>query len=341
MQNVLLSICISSYNKGNMCAQLVKNLLTIADDRFDIFICDDCSDDDTVQILRQIESPKVIIMQNEKNVGPCKNWYKTIDCGDGKYILQVLDRDDVDVSMISDILDLLEENVIGAGYIGKSVMSLEGSERRGKFAIYPKGKAAFLAMAGVPIHPTGFLVNKRVWSKLHFRKFFDQDEKYGIYPHSYVLGIIATKQNMLYMPVSFYTYVYKGENKRSAFYQKSHNKNYWWLPDNVIKTTNQLILYLYHFADDEYKEEFIVRRVKDGIIRATRGYKAATSDVLEMEHYGMETHKVSKVEMLNISIKYYFIFMHVLDKLNIKSKKMKRKLNRVWMENLKDLVKFI
>lgn len=341
MQNVLLSICISSYNKGNMCARLVKNLLTIEDNRFNIFICDDCSEENTLQILHQIESPKVYLVQNEKNVGACKNWYKTIDCGDGKYILQVLDRDDIDVSTIPDILDLLEDCAIGAGYIGKTVIDLAGSERRGKFAIYPKGKRAFLAMAGVPVHPTGFLVSKEIWDKLSFEKFFDQDVKYGIYPHSYVLGIIAAKQNMLYMPVLFHTYRYRDENKRSAFYQKNNQKNYWWLPDNVMKTANRLILYLYHYAGDEYKEEFVVKRAEEGLIRATRNYKYTVSDPLEMEHYGLEANDVSRIELFGISIKYYLVFKHILSKLDIRSKRMRRKWNKIWMENFEYIVKLI
>ena len=338
MQNVLLSICISSYNKGNKCVRLVQNLLTVTDDRFNVFICDDCSDEDTFQKLQTLQSSKVILVRNEKNVGPCKNWYKTIDCGDGKYVLQVLDRDDIDVKAIPSILDILENHSIGAGYIGKAAINLTRNNRGGNYAICQKGKEAFLAMGGVPIHPTGFLISKIVWDKGCFKKFFYQDEKYGIYPHSYILGIIAAKRNMLYMPIPFYTYAYKGENKRSAFYQKINNKDYWWLPNNVMKTANQLMLYLYHFADDGYKEEFIIKRLQEGLIRATRGYKAAVSDSGEMEHYGMETHEVSKMELLTISTKYYFIFRYILNKLGIQDKGIRKKLNKVWIENYKSLI---
>lgn len=338
MQDVLLSICISSYQKGSRCIQLVQDLLAVKDNRFNVFICDDCSDDDTVQKLCKLQDDKMILIRNEKNVGPCKNWYNTIDCGDGKYILQVLDRDDINIDMIPIILDVLEEGVIGAGYIGNSAINSVQHGHKGRFALCQKGEEAFLAMAGVPIHPTGFLVRKAVWKRGHFKKFFYQDEKYGIYPHSYVMGIIAAKQNMLYMPVSFCTYEYKGENKRSRFYQNFDKKNYWWLPDNVIKTANQLILYLYHVADDRYREEFVIRRVQEGLVRATRGYWAAITDVNEMEHYGVGTHNVSKWELLIISAKYYFIFKHVLDKLNLQSKGMKKRVNRIWMEHVKSLM---
>lgn len=338
MRNVLLSICISSYKKGNRCTQLVRNLLTVMDDRFNIFICDDCSDSDTVRNLRELQSSKVALVRNENNLGPCKNWYRTIDCGNGEYILQVLDRDDIDVGVIRDVLNILEKHPVGAGYIGKSAINSVRRQRGEKFTVCRKGEEAFLAMAGVPIHPTGFLVNRTVWERGNFKKFFEESEKYGIYPHSYVMGIIAAKQNMLYMPASFCTYEYKGENKRSGFYQNFDKKNYWWLPDNIIKTANQLILYLYHAPDEDYRDEFVIRRTREGLVRATRGYRAAITDVNEMKHYGVETHNVSKWELLIISVKYYFIFKHVLKKLDLQSGDIKKRVNRIWAENIKSMM---
>lgn len=341
MRDVLLSICISSYNKGSRCTQLVRDLLSITDNRFNIFICDDCSDNATVQKLCELQGGRVVLIRNKKNEGPCKNWYKTIDCGNGKYILQVLDRDDINADMIPIILDALEKSSSGAGYIGKSVINLVQNRKKGRFAIYQKGKEAFLAMAGIPIHPTGFLISKETWKQGQFKKFFYQDEKYGIYPHSYVLGITAAKQDMFYMPVSFCTYKYRGENGRSAFYQKTGQENFWWLPDHVMQTANQLILYLYHIADEEFKEEFVIRRWQEGLVRATRGYRATVMDKNEMEHYGVDTHDVSGWELIAISVKYYFVFKFVLNKLHLRNRDIKKQINRIWIEHLKTLLELI
>ena len=97
MEEVLLSICISSYNRGDKCQQLVNRILTLEDDRYNIFLCDDYSDEDTRLKLRSLVSQKVTLIQNEGNIGPCPNWFQTIDSGNGRYILHVLDRDDIDV----------------------------------------------------------------------------------------------------------------------------------------------------------------------------------------------------------------------------------------------------
>ena len=167
MSKILLSICISSYNKGERCCKLVKNILSIRDERYNIYICDDSSDEDTLVKIKSIHEDKVNVLINRQNLGPCKNWFQTIDCGDGEYILHVLDRDDIEVKRIEEILDILENNTIGGGYIGTSAIHCL-NEHCGKkhYDILNHGEQAFVSMAGVPIHPTGFLVllsRREVW----------------------------------------------------------------------------------------------------------------------------------------------------------------------------------
>lgn len=336
MNDILLSICISSYNKGAKCCQLVRKILAIKDNRYNVFICDDCSTEETLQNLHSLHSSKVTLVRNRKNVGPCKNWFKTIDCGNGKYILQVMDRDDINVDNLVKILDLLEKHTVGAGYIGKSAMKLD--KKKENLVIYNKGREAFLTMAGVPVHPTGFLINRMQWKKGNYQKFFYQYQKYGIYPHSYVLGRVAVQSDMLYMPVSFCSYVYAGENRKSIFYEKIKSKDYWWLPDSVMRTANQLILYLYKFADDEYKKDFVCRRFQDGLYRATLGYKGTASNSLEMAHYGLSTQYVSNTELFFISLKYLFVFTYVQKKLRCQVKNIRKELIKIWVTNLKDII---
>ena len=68
MSEILLSICISSYNRGSKCVRLVEKILTVEDDRYNIFICDDCSNKDTIEKLKNLRSSKVFLIQNKKNV---------------------------------------------------------------------------------------------------------------------------------------------------------------------------------------------------------------------------------------------------------------------------------
>ena len=240
----------------------------------------------------------------------------------------------IDTDYVSTILDILEQNSVGAGYFGRSAISpVEGIEKQRNFAICKKGKEAFLMM-GIPIHPTGFFVERKTWKRGNFKKFFYESEKYGIYPHAYALGIIAAKRDVIYSPIPFYKFMYRGDNRRSRFYEKRKVKDYWWLPDVVMKTDNQLILYLSQFADDEYKEEFICRRFRHGLYRATLLYRRVEANVLDMERYGLEIRNVPQWELLLGSLKYRIVFQYILEKLQMKED-MKHQIYRIWYENIK------
>lgn len=339
MEEILLSICISSYNRGSKCVQLIKKILSLQDERFNIFVCDDCSEGDTVKELKKLVNSKVFFIQNKENIGACKNWYNTIDCGTGKYILHVLDRDDLYVDKLKLVLDILENNNIGAGYFGKTAMYLaEGIDRQPLYSICKKGREAFLTMAGVAVHPTGFIVERKAWKQGQFKKFFYQSDKYGIYPHSYVLSELAVKKNLLFSPIPFYYMAYRASNNVSRFYEKDDKKEYWWMPNSVIKTDSCLMLYCYRLAENAYREEFICRRFRDGLNRATFLYKKISENQEEMEHYGFCASAISPLKLLLASIKYQIVFSHLFKKLDIKNKNIKNKLITVWLTNLKIII---
>ncbi len=342
MNNILLSICISSYNHGDKCVQLVKRIQSIQDERYNIFVQDDGSDDETQKQLNLLAGSGVTVIRNKTNIGPCKNWFKTISSGTGKYILHVLDRDTIAVNYLRMILDILEKNNVGGGYIGKSKMyPIEELDRKVGYVICNKGREAFLTMAGVPIHPTGFLVQRQAWINGDFKKFFYKQEKYGIYPHSYVLGELSVECDMMFSPIRFCSYKYRGSNRVSRFYEKNHNKEYWWLPDSVIKTDNQLMLYLSKIADCSYKEEFICRRFKMALDRATFGFKKAMANKEEMEHYGFKATYISGWKLLQISIKYRQVFTHLLKKMDVAEGRSCKRLDDIWMDNLKSIFRDI
>lgn len=342
MNNILLSICISSYNHGDKCVQLVERILSIKDERYNIFIQDDGSDNETQEKLNRLVDAGVTVLRNEVNLGPCKNWFKTISSGTGEYILHILDRDTIAVNYLPMILNFLEKNHVGGGYFGKSKMyPVKEVDKKVGYAICNKGREAFLTMAGVPIHPTGFFVQRQAWISGDFKKFFYKQDKYGIYPHSYVLGELSVKNDMMFSPIRFCSYEYRGSNRVSRFYEKNLNKDYWWLPDSVIKTDNQLMLYLSQIAECSYKEEFICKRFAMALDRATFGFKRASANKEEMAHYGFKATYISGWKLLWISIKYRQVFIHLLKKMNVVEKESRKRLENIWMDNLKSIFRDI
>lgn len=123
------------------------------------------------------------------------------------------------------------------------------------------------------------------------------------------------------------------------FIKKKNQKDFWWMPDNVIKTANQLILYLSRIAEETYKEEFVCRRFQEGLNRATIGYKRTVQNVSEMKRYGLHITRVTICKQIMISLKFKLLFIYILKKTETYNKKVRKQLMDAWLENIVEIIK--
>lgn len=338
--NFFISICISSYNHACHCVKLVNEILELDDSRIEVVVCDDCSDDDTYAMLSQIEDIRLRLIRNEKNLGPCKNWYHTIDAGSGKYLLHVLDRDTLNILKLKKLIEFLEINdAIVAGYAGKSSMHKEEQNLVDKSLYqYSRGKEAIEAMGGIAIHPTGFFINRKIWKSLRTRKYFYEDKKYGIYPHSYVLALAAYKGDLIHYAVDFYRCRYSGETLKSRFYNRENKKQYYWEPENVIEVSNKFILEICKFIEDNQRDDFILCRFRTGLYRATVAYRNTMMNTQEMKHYGFCTRNISKNELFFVSVSFLLTFLHVIRKVGRSKAKLIKLIISEWFSSVKNII---
>lgn len=93
VKEVLLSICIPTYNRAEIVCKCVENCLQIDKEWVDVVVVDNCSEDDTFARLSEIKDKRLTIKRNEKNLGYV-NLMKCLAEGDGKYCLLLSDEDD-------------------------------------------------------------------------------------------------------------------------------------------------------------------------------------------------------------------------------------------------------
>ena len=336
----LLSICISSYNKGQKCKDLVSKILSLDDDRIDIVVCDDCSDENTQDCLRSIEQRRVKVYINSSNIGACPNWYETIDHGDGKYLLHVLDRDYIDIEVLKDFVNKLELYNAGVGYIGNIWANPRKRTAKKSVEIYDAGEKTVAEIGGIPIHPTGFFVRRDEWNRGEYKKYFYNEHKYGIYPHSYLMGIIGLNRKVFIFQRKFCRYVYS-QSSKSRFYQGKHNIKYWWEPESIFDTSEKMLFILCkNFLHDSYRTELIENIFIDSIFRGTVEYKNELLNKRQMSHYSLKTKNVSLEKLFLINTVYTYRFLRFLYKNEFLSSKMQMKILKVACVNVKDIIKY-
>jgi glycosyltransferase involved in cell wall biosynthesis len=84
--NPLISICVPAYNNEAYIVDTIDSVLSQVYTNFELIIVDDCSTDDTWEILQQIKDPRISIYRNEKNLGMHGNWSKALSFAKGDYI---------------------------------------------------------------------------------------------------------------------------------------------------------------------------------------------------------------------------------------------------------------
>ena len=92
----LLSIIIPNYNNAGYLKDCIESILKQTYTDYEIIISDDCSDDNSVELIREYEKNYLNIkaLNNRKNIGVSKNRHNAILNASGKYIT-TLDSDDV------------------------------------------------------------------------------------------------------------------------------------------------------------------------------------------------------------------------------------------------------
>ena len=76
MQDIMLSVCVVSYNHEKYIEECLDHLLAQETDFvIEILVGDDCSTDNTLQIVEKKYGNIVTIVERRENMGLCRNMY--------------------------------------------------------------------------------------------------------------------------------------------------------------------------------------------------------------------------------------------------------------------------
>ena len=177
----IISFCIPSYNNSQAAFQIVNDLLSSESEDFEIIFCDDNSQDDTQELLSQINDKRFIYIRNAENLGAHKNWLKTLESGRGKYLYLVMGRDKLHGENITSLVELLRDKNFAF------VRDKHNAKR--SFKIY-SGISAMINFLGFN-HPTGLIFNRENFSAIPEReKYFASSD---MYPENYIIRDLLLK----------------------------------------------------------------------------------------------------------------------------------------------------
>ena len=90
----LVTIAIPTYNGAPFIEKTVESVLAQTYENIEILVVDDCSKDDTVQLVRQFDDQRIRLIPNEVGLGAEGNWNKCLSLSRGEYF-KLLPQDDL------------------------------------------------------------------------------------------------------------------------------------------------------------------------------------------------------------------------------------------------------
>jgi len=95
MNRPKVSVCVPTYNYGRFLPEAIDSILGQSFDDFELIIIDDCSQDDTREVLQRYAArdSRVIARVNERNIGMVHNWNACLQKSRGTYIKFVFGDD--------------------------------------------------------------------------------------------------------------------------------------------------------------------------------------------------------------------------------------------------------
>ncbi len=297
-----LSICIPTYNRGEHVSLLVKSILENENEEIEIVVLDNCSTDNTTQLLEQIKDARFMFKQNKENIGGKLNSAQILTQASGEYAFLCLDRDSINVKYINVLIDKLKKNKeVVFGYCLLETKNFISDK------LFNKGYQSLLNMTYLSKHPSGNFYKTSILKDLKI--FSHIPERYSDFDfiHEFINSESSFKGKSIKINVPIIKTGYTSNKNDFAKHKSySYNKNnFYFSPLKRIEHFNEyaqeiMILNI----TSKQKKKMIGKVFFSGLIYSTFSYMNALKDSDICNHYNIKTKKLNFIDLLKID--YFF-----------------------------------
>ena len=110
IDNIKVSVCIPAYNAQNTIKRAIDSIISQTHSNMEIIIIDDQSLDRTVEIIKEYNDDRIVLIKNDTNLGMVGNWNKCVQLSTCEFIQMVHSDDCIESSSIEKKLELLSSD---------------------------------------------------------------------------------------------------------------------------------------------------------------------------------------------------------------------------------------
>ena len=102
----LISVCIPAYNNAKVIKNTIDSIINQTYDNWELIISDDCSKDNTVEVVKSYNDPRIRIIEHKANLGMARNFNFVIGEAKGEYIKLICGDDTIDPDCLEKQIDV-------------------------------------------------------------------------------------------------------------------------------------------------------------------------------------------------------------------------------------------
>lgn len=177
---------------------------------FNLIIVDDCSTDNTRDVILEFDDPRIKFYVNDSNIGLVRNWNRCLELAKGEVIWILHDDDIMGINALSSAARIFDSYEIGmlfgnAGTFSdeKSLKSISTQKKESKVNVWKSGKEAIEAIIRYGVTCSTVSIRKEVFLSVGGfdpQFCYSPDEEYypriaKSYPVAYTTSILAFRRS--------------------------------------------------------------------------------------------------------------------------------------------------
>ena len=133
-----VSICIPNYNYGRFIGDAIQSALEQTYKNFELIIVDNCSTDNSEEVIKSFSDPRIRYYKNDRNIGGVRNWNRCLALACGEYITLLHADDRLTPNSIEKRAEILDRNP-NVGLVYSSCTVIDGKDAvTGEFRPYDR-----------------------------------------------------------------------------------------------------------------------------------------------------------------------------------------------------------
>ena len=257
MSNLILSICIPTYNRSRLLSECIKGLISCPSPEIEIVVSDNASTDGTRDAVKKINDPRIKYYRNDENLGYPANILKLAERATGDFLLYISDEDHVAVEEIPWILNVIKTNKNISHIIGSLGWEGAGREKICKAyedKILKSGYDSLTELFWDYSHGSGIILKKEALDLNHAKKYL------GTALAPYVDIILETQtmvagDTLCTSKILCYIGETQLESRQPLFQGRSYGH-----PVNRVFQLKEKIKLIYDLTDEKHTEKTLLKK---------------------------------------------------------------------------------